>query len=275
MATLALPGISFVVFRGPHLNLPWIPRPTPKEIVHLLTFLGGSGPKFVLYLVLWAAGLVAAIRTWRNHGRSQESWRNGLLVVWAILPIVITMAASLRHSVFAQKYLLVCLPATIMLAALGARMLRGKYVGIAVVVLLCGLSIATDIRAAYKPREDWRGATQAILSSAQPGDAIVFYPFYSRVVFEYYAERYGPSAPRLHAFSPEFYGEGENEQNLRQALSSNDFRTHRVWVVLLGPNSQPGDLQRRDPATAAALTAHFGSPRAHQFQDLAVMEFER
>ena len=238
-------------------------------------FLGGSGPKFVLCVVLWIAGLVATFRTWRAEGRSEENWRKGLVVLWALLPVAITTAASLRQSVFAQKYLLICLPATVMLASLGARTLRQKYIGIALVVALCALSIGTDLRAANKSREDWRSASRAILSSAQPGDAIIFYPFYSRVAFEYYAKRYGDTVPRLHAFSAEFYGTGDDEQKLRQVLASGTPDIRRVWVVLHGPDAQAGDLQRRDPTTAAALSSRFGPPRTQQFKDLAVVEFQR
>src|SRR5207248_2941294 len=102
-------------------------------------------PKFAFWLVLWIAGLVTVARTWRSGGPAEERWRDGLIVLWAVLPVLITIAASLRHSVFAQKYLLICLPATVMLAALGAQALRARCIGVALVVLLCGFSTATDI----------------------------------------------------------------------------------------------------------------------------------
>ncbi len=276
IAVLALPGISFVLLRGGSLNLPWIPQPTPKEILHLAMFLSGSGVKFGLYLVLWCAGLFAVAQAWRKHGRSEELWRDGLLVLWSVLPVLITIAASLHHSVFAQKYLLICLPGTVMLAAVGAQTLRARHIGLALVVVLCCLSLGTDLRAAYKPREDWRSATRAILAAAQPGDAILFYPFYGRVAFDYYRERSGADCPALHVFSPPFYGYGDDERKLQLTLASGKFDFRRVWVVMQATDAQPDDLARRAPATAAALAARFGPPKRRlQFKDLAVVEFER
>jgi 4-amino-4-deoxy-L-arabinose transferase-like glycosyltransferase len=271
---VALPGISFVILRGGSLNLPWIPQPTPKEILHLAMFLGGSGAKFALYLVLWATGTFTLVRIWRTQERSEQSWRGGIILQWAVLPVLITIAVSLHHSVFALKYLLICLPGTILLAALGAQSLRAKYIGMALVIVLCGLSVGTDIRAAYKPREDWRSATRAILSGAQPGDAIVFYPFYSRVAFDYYRGRYGAEAPTLKVFAPPFYGSGNDERTLQQALASPASDIRHVWVVMQEGGAQPGDLATRAPATAAALTSRFGAAKSEQqFKDLAVVEF--
>ncbi len=190
--------------------------------------------------------------------------------------MIITIAASQHRSVFAQKYLLICLPATILLGSLGAATLRWKHIGLVLVVALCAFSIGTDIRAAYKPREDWRGASQAILSHAQAGDAIVFYPFYARVAFDYYRQRFGPAAAELRMYSPPFYGYGDDQQALDRALASPDSgNIRRVWVVLLGPQATSGDLWQRDPVTASALQARFGAPTVRQFKDIAVAEYQR
>jgi hypothetical protein len=236
-------------------------------------FFSGSGAKFVLYVVLWTAGLAAFVRTWRRDRRLLAFWQQGLVVLWAVLPVIITITASRHHSVFAQKYLLVCLPATILLASTGASLFRAKYIGLALVVVLCGLSIGTDIRSAYKPREDWRSATQAILSNAHPGDAVIFYPFYSRVAFEYYRQRYPAADPDVHIFSPEFYGTGDDQQKLQQALAVHAGPS-RIWVVLQGPDARGGDLVKVDPAIASALEAQFGPPTVRLFKDIAVAEFE-
>jgi len=267
---LTLPGISFVLFRGNTIPLPWIPRPSAKEVVHLFMFLGGSGPKFAVYALLWTAGLLSIVRTWRKNGRSEESWRTGLLVIWVVLPIVIAALASLHHSVFAQKYLLICLPPIIVLGALGADTIRPKVLGIVMVVALCAFSVGTDIRNSIKPREDWRGAVNSILTLAEPGDAIVFYPFYSRVAYDYYQHRFGPGAPPLRVFAPPFYGAGEDQTTLQKILASETPNFRHVWVVIRGGKE---NLQEQSPAFAAALESRFGSPQLRQFQDIVVLEF--
>lgn len=279
ITVLTSPGIWFVVSRGNTLRLPWIPSPTPKEIVHLWMFLSGSGPKFVIWLLLWAAGVVVIARTWKKHGRSEESWRIALCLVWALLPVVVTVLASLHHSVFAQKYLLVCLPATVLLAAIGADSLRTRHIGTGLVIGLCLLSLGTDWRAYRKPREDWRTTVHTVLSSSQSGDAVVFYPFYTRVAFDFYQERYqlrmGPSAPKLRVFAPPFYGSGEDERDLQRDLASRSPSFQHVWVVLYGPDARPEDLLQRAPALASLLQADYPQMQPRQFKDIAVLEFSR
>jgi len=43
-----------------------------------------------------------------------------LLISWIVVPSVVAIFASLRLSAFAAKYLLICLPPTMFLGALGA-----------------------------------------------------------------------------------------------------------------------------------------------------------
>src|SRR5208337_4648966 len=45
---IAAPGLTYVLRAPPQgLNFPWMPKPTPKQLLHLGFFLGGSGAKFV------------------------------------------------------------------------------------------------------------------------------------------------------------------------------------------------------------------------------------
>lgn len=270
-----LPGVAFVVMRGPAIPLPWIPRPSFREITHLWMFLGGSGTKYALWLILWVSGMLAFVRSLMRWGRSPATWRIGLVVAWALLPMLITIAASAHHSVFVQKYLLICLPAAIMLAAEGGEYIPSQRIGYTLIALICILSVVTDLRATVKPREDWRGATDAILSSAQSGDAVVFYPFYTRVAWDYYRDRYEGTVPAVHVFAPPFYGDGEDETTLYRELNSAASRPHfqRVWVVLYGPDVTSADFSKLSTSLAARLTQTFGPPATDQFKDIAVLKF--
>ena len=71
-------------------------------------------------------------------------------------------------------------------------------------IVLCAASIPTIFVGYRKPREDWRNATNVILASAQSGDAVVIYPFYAIVGFDYYRQL-DPHAPVLHLFTQPYY----------------------------------------------------------------------
>jgi mannosyltransferase len=269
---VALPGLTYVFRASPeNLHFIWMPQATPKEIWHLVGFFGGSGVKAVLALILWIAGLVAIART---RGRDSEAfWRGMLIVSWAVLPALITALVSLRHPIFMQRYLIFSLPAAILLAAVGMTALRKMYIGTGLVVALCAMSIPAILKDYHKPREDWRAASNAILGSAQAGDAVVFFPFYTRTMLDYYRDRDRQTPPAVHVFAPPFYGAGEDEHDLLRALDADPQQFRHVWVVLYGPGAHGDDLEQRNPALAAKLQFVFGPPMVRQFTDISVQEF--
>ncbi len=268
----ALPGLTYVFRAAPeNLHFIWMPRATPREIWHLAGFFGGSGAKVFIALILWVAGLAAILRARRRD--SQDFWRGMFLLCWALLPALITALVSLRHPIFMQRYLIFSLPATIMLAAVGMSALRRMYVGVLLVVALCAMSIPTILKDYGKPREDWRSASHTLLASAEAGDAVVFFPFYTRVMLDYYRDRGPRTSPSVHVFAPQYYGGGEDERDLLHALNSDPLQFHHVWVVLYGPASQANDLEQRSPALATKLQSVFGQPQVRQFADIDVLEF--
>jgi len=139
---------------------------------------------------------------------------------------------------------------------------------------LCVTSIPTLIMGYRKPREDWRGATNVILNSAQPGDAVAIYPFYAIVGFDYYRQL-DPQAPALHVFTQPYYSVGDNDKTLLQALSSNSRDFRHVWVMIRREGPARDNLQDDSPAVAGKLQSVFGTPTVWQFKDVTVLEFGR
>ena len=268
----ALPGITYIFRASPeNLHFLWMPRPTPKELWHLAMFFGGSGAKIAVSAVLWAAGLIAIARSRRNANRD-DFWHAMLIVLWAVVPVMITALVSLLHPMFLQRYMIFSLPATILLAALGMNLLHKWHVGAILVVLLCAISIPTIVQDYSKPREDWRGASNAILSSASPGDAVVFFPFYTRIMLDYYRDRYPGDVSALHVFAPGYYSGGEDVRTLLQALSANPQQFRHVWLVVDGTNAQPSSFDLGD-ATTQKLQSIFGSPTIQRFPEITVQEY--
>ncbi|MGB8769870.1 MAG: glycosyltransferase family 39 protein [Candidatus Korobacteraceae bacterium] len=272
---IAAPGLTYVLRVPPQgMTFPWMPKPTPKQLLHLALFLGGSGEKFLLAMILWSAGVIAIRRDRSGESTPGSYWRGMLVISWAVVPVLLTALVSLRHPVFVQRYMIFSLPATVMLAGRGMSALPKKRIGFWLVVALCVTSIPTLILGYRKPREDWRSATNVILASAQPGDAVVIYPFYAIVGFDYYRQL-DPHAPALHLFTQPYYGVGDNDRTLLKALSSGSPEFHHVWVMIRREGPGRDDLQDDSPAVAAKLQSVFGTPAVWQFKDITVLKFGR
>jgi 4-amino-4-deoxy-L-arabinose transferase-like glycosyltransferase len=272
---IAAPGLTYVLRVPPQaMTFPWMPKPTPKQVLHLALFLGGSGEKFLLATILWVAGVIA-IRRQRKGGPTPDSYWLGMLVIsWAVVPILLTALASLCHPIFVQRYMIFSIPATIMLAGRGMNALPQRRLGVWLVIALCVVSVPTIFVGYRKPREDWRNATSVILASAKPGDAVVVYPFYAIVGFDYY-RLLDPHAPTLRSFTQPYYGVGDNDKTLLQALGSNSREFHHVWVMIRREGPGRDNLQDDSPAVAAKLQSVFGKPTIWQFKDITVLEFGR
>jgi mannosyltransferase len=269
---IALPGVTYV-FRASHENLYfiWMPRATPREIWNLAKFFGGSGIKVCLALILWIAGLVAIARARQRD--PEEFWHGMLIVSWALLPAMIAALVSIVHPIFMARYLIFSLPAMALLAAAGMTTLTRMHAGPVLVVALCTMAVPAILKDYHKPREDWRAASNAILTSAQPGDAVVFFPFYTRVMLDYYHDRSLQDSPPVHVFAPGFYDGGEDERNLLQALYSDPRQFRHVWVVLYGVSPKIVNLEQVSPALAAKLWSTFGEPQVRRFTDIDVLAF--
>jgi hypothetical protein len=195
-----------------------------------------------------------------------------LIVLWTFLPVVLTAVISLLHPMFLQRYMIFSLPATILLAGLGMNALGRWHAGVLLVTALCAMSIPTILRDYNKLREDWRAASSAILSAASPGDAVVFFPFYTRVMFDYYRDRHPGNVPVIHVFAPSYYAGGDDVHTLVNALDSNGHQFPHVWVVVYGPAAR---MENFDYGSVAGgkLQPIFGSPGVQKFADIQVLEF--
>jgi mannosyltransferase len=270
----AVPGLTYVFRATPeNLHFIWMPRPSLKEFWHLAMFFGGSGVKIALACILWGAGIAAVIQG-RREGKAELAWRGVLLLLWAVIPAVLLALVSLREPMFLQRYVIFSLPATALLAGMGAAMLSKWRIGQVLAIVLCAAAVPTIVRNYNKPREDWRGATGLVLSSATPGDAVAFFPFYARVMLDYYSSQYAAEAPALHVFAPVYYGGGEDVRNLLQALIENPRGYQHVWILMADHGTR---LEYFDQGAAvqAKLQEIYGPPAITKFADIDVLEFGR
>lgn len=270
----AVPGLTYVFRATPdNLHFIWMPRPSPKEFWHLAMFLGGSGLKIAVACILWGAGIAAIIRA-RREGKAELAWRGILLLLWAVIPAVLLALVSLREPIFLQRYVIFSLPATALLAGMGAALLNKWRIGLVLAIVLCAAAVPTIVRNYSKPREDWRGATGLVLRSAAPGDAVAFFPFYTRVMLDYYSSQRAADGPVLHVFAPVYYGGGEDVRNLLQTVNENPRSFLHVWI-LMGDHGTRLEYFDQGAAVQAKLQEIYGPPSVHKFADIDVLEFGR
>lgn len=187
--TLISPAALFVVFHSPgHIN--WVPSISWLEVYHTLIFLTADGGKVAgnALLVLCALALAVAARgRWREDVATPvERWKHVFAWFWLLAPMLITAAGSVWTPMFFHRFLLICLPAYVLLVARGLCGLRPNAIWMTV---FAAIALVTVFLSYARTREDWRSAAQQVLSQTQPGDGIWFYRGYADTPFLYYEER--------------------------------------------------------------------------------------
>jgi hypothetical protein len=242
--------LLFIRSTEPSAPLAWAPKPTFHHIytlfyslVGLADFSGAPGGKPVVaaYFLVCCVALVSGIGMWRSIGRSLKTWRVELPFACLFVPIVLTLAVSMVKPIFVSKYLLICLPFLLLLAANGIQSIKPKSVAVAVLVSTAGLT-TIGLPSYYKFRardHEWESVTAHILEQSKPGDAAIFYIAPGRLCFDYYRAKYRGAKKDVHVVYPEFADEDRDAIVLRDTppMRSDlaDYvatRHHRVWVVL-------------------------------------------
>lgn len=215
---LGLPEVVFALRTGTK-GIDWIPSPSVDLLRSAVRDLGGRGG--ISPLVLLSACGFAVV----SAAYLRDRWREGFLFAWLAVPIALSFAVSYVQPVFVSRYILVSLPALVLLSARGLTRLRAPLLvaGIFAVVFASGYQLTTWYRAGSTA--DWRAVKRYVFASMRPGDAVLFYPDYARLPFQYYERRDGVAPfPPLLATLP------QHEGNLR------------VWLMIRESDAA------RDPA---------------------------
>ena len=258
-----LPLLIFVAKTGAG-PIKWIHRPGLADLFQLYEHLaGGSG---WILLALMTAACIAAIfpfgRSLVQRAQSWDVWRCQFLLLWLLLPVLLTALLSFARPVFLGRYMIFCLPAFLILAASGlARIRQAWLLGSAwtAILILCCQGISFVYAHDFDDERDASGeATNLILDQAHPGDAILFHIAETRIPYEFFRSlRAG-----VDTASPSYTGQLGPEIVFPQHGSGLDYRdftgkptvdlvrtvsaTHpRVWVMLMN-NGAPG---KPDPTT--------------------------
>lgn len=196
IAIIGLPLLVFIVSQSTS-HLYWVQHPTAKEVYHLFTYFTGSGLKFLLFLL----AITLASREWwlhRDVAGALERWSFVFVAFWLLLPILLTLVVSHWQPILSPRFLLICLPAALLLFAQGLALIRPNWLCFAMlVVLVCSSLVA--VRSFYrKPgHEDWKAAISYLATNAKPDDVLVFSSSYCRFPFDYNLRMSGMHLPQM------------------------------------------------------------------------------
>lgn len=249
MTVLSVPLFFLFLAQGAG-NIDFLERPSLLAMIGLfgeLTGYGGPSLTIVYFLAccatLFTAKLLrsdARLGLWVNVGAAHDG-RQGLLflLAWLFVPIVASFIVSTYLPIYQPRYLIVAVPGLVGIASVGLMRIP-KPLLVALIVVIVMLS-SRGLSALYGKRiytEDWRGATEYVLSKSNSRDGIVFEAPWVRIPFEYYTRLRGYASTRpqpifpspgwgqLSIMSPQF------EITAKQWLRRVDVRRSRVWVVL-------------------------------------------
>jgi hypothetical protein len=225
---------------------------TGKEVYHFFAYLSGSGLKFGLSVIALA---VAGREWWRRVQLHEETTQPFILVtLWLLLPLGITLLLSLWRPVFSPRFLMICLPAFVLLVTEGLTLIRppwARYLMTATLLVSC----VTALPAYYRQPgiEDWKSAVTYLNQHVGSADTIVVNNPAYRSILEYSFPEFGLRLPTQRIVL------GPAKQ-----ISAAD--SDHIWLLLC--HAAPAEAE-----DITALKVHFGVRTVAHFNGIEVMEF--
>jgi mannosyltransferase len=190
-------------------QLNWVPALSLAGVTEVFLDLVGAAPvdfqdsaraltQFSLYVITGIVALGCLLRRRTDPAvERRESLVLPILVSWLAFPIVAMIAISFIKPIWSPRYLLMCVPAVVLLVSDGlvsidVVMPSGRVVSSAVFMTMFVLALfaTRDYFASFRAYgHNGRAVAQYLLSQQEPGDAVIFYSFSQHYVFEYYLTR--------------------------------------------------------------------------------------
>jgi len=248
-------------------HLAWVQRPSWLEVYHLGVYLAAGRGKAVgavllfLDLALLTLFLLKVKRLWRDRRHDPRCWRYVLIASCLFSPIFIALLVSIVRPIFYHRFLIVGLPAWVLMTAVGADEIRSRTWRAAAIAGVCALSLASAITSYSRVQEDWRGVASYLIAQARPEDCVLYYQGFGYFAVESYRNWLpGGSAPR--------------PQGVEVKPSNDDWRkqingAERVWLVLYRAKLD-------DPVARAidtSLRDRYAVKRQVPFRAVTVLEY--
>lgn len=226
MVVIAVLGGPLLVFAAIHKTGPlaWVQPPTGKDVYHFLTYLTGSGLKFgICFLALIVVGREWWQRTVASDPKQKATWPFVFLTLWFLLPLGIALAVSHWKPVFSPRFLMISLPAFLLLTSQGLSGIRPHWAR-SLVVLILLVSLATALPSYYRRPgfEDWNAVNNFLAQKVQANDTIFVDPAY-RDVFQFTYQRSGRPLPTQNVII---------DLGLK---TDHGERSDRIWIISCHP----------------------------------------
>ncbi|HLG72674.1 MAG TPA: glycosyltransferase family 39 protein [Chloroflexota bacterium] len=163
---------------------------------------------------------------WRGYASSRSVL---LLACWLLVPVLAVWAISFSRPIFYERYMVIILPAFLLLAAAGALEFSRVWTpaGVVLLVVLCAPSIARLPgyygKVVYASTQDIHDLLAFVRDSAQPNAAFVVNLPPSDPMYQYYA----PAEPTYFIPNPAQGQQPQADQQLGDVLASHG----EVWLT--------------------------------------------
>jgi hypothetical protein len=206
----------------------WIPPIRWQSLTGLVRAWAGSTP---IAVAVYVAGAVIGM-IWMALQRPRWKW-SPLLLLWLLLPPIALAAVSLVKPVFVVRYLIIGLPAFVLVAAIGITSVRG-WASIALSALLImgsGFGVAGWLSG---PGPQWREAAEFLQAEGDGADGVVFAgPTRAPIAFQVSQLSSFESMPQQ-AFPPRAWGWNPYSASKPATVARETLRQcgfDRIWAI--------------------------------------------
>jgi len=258
VSLMGLPLLFFIAYQGTS-HLDWVQRSPHlmKDVYRLFTSFSGSGLKFGTFLL----ALALFTREWWLQANPPDNTSRAesyvFVVLWLLFPLAVTLVASHWKPMFVPRFLIIALPAALVLFGQGLALIRPRWLCFTVVGAVI-FAWFTPITSYYRqPGEsDWGAAINYLAHNARSGDELIFVNPYCRFPFDYNLRMSGIRLPNMRIESGSI-------------IETHQYRTEtgHLWVVDFSVHSLEQSL-------AAARGPRIYLRHTVEFPGVAIQEFE-
>ena len=146
----------------------------PLSWLHVDVTIESLGGENGVLLGLAVVGVGVLCRRVRRN--APGAWKAALVVAWVMVPLLVVLAVSVVKPMYADRYLIVVLPA-LALSAASVITAAGRATAIVALAATIAFSLA-GVRRWYEGpiEQDWRAAASIVDQRAAPADAILVVP---------------------------------------------------------------------------------------------------